>query len=203
MGWRKAHGSRKDSLVRIEVLPADELPAGVPDNTPPPQNVERGPHGQFAPGNKLSALGGKAKAGQVYLAGRLGNIKLSPTNAFAPYKRQAATFRRVQCATLAKTVGGGICGPAPSSIVASASISLAWSRYFSDQASIAADPRDAMEMATKSVNLGDKSRQALLTAHELCAKEAQSRPKKAFDPLAGWDDIPEANDADDEEEEDK
>jgi hypothetical protein len=57
--------------------------------------------------------------------------------------------------------------------VASAALALAWSRYFSD---VAAKNGDA-ELAVKAVKLGDSSRQALLTAHELCAREAQARPR--------------------------
>jgi hypothetical protein len=57
--------------------------------------------------------------------------------------------------------------------VASAALALAWSRYFSD---VAARTGDA-ELAVKAVRLGDSSRQALLTAHELCAREAQARPR--------------------------
>ncbi len=68
-------------------------------------------------------------------------------------------------------MGGGVCGPAPSSIVASAALALAWSRYLSD---VAATEGDA-DLAVRAIRLGDSSRQALLTAHELCAREAEAR----------------------------
>ena len=87
-------------------------------------------------------------------------------------------FRRVQCAELARTVGGGVCGPGPSSIVASAALALAWSRYFSD---LAATTGDA-ELAMRSARLGEVSRQHLLASHELVAREATARGD-AFDPV--------------------
>jgi hypothetical protein len=101
---------------------------------------------------------------------------------FRPYKAAAVSFRRAQCVSLAASVGGGFCGPAPSSMVASAALQLAWSRYFSDQA---ADGGDS-ELALTASRLADASRQNLLAAHELCAREAMARPKPKHDPLAAF-----------------
>lgn len=104
----------------------------------------------------------------------------SPT--FLPYSVAAAKFRRVQVRALAKTVGKGICGPGPSSIVASAAICLAWSRYFSDHAMETGE----INLALTSAQLADKSRSMLVTAHELCEKEANARnaTSNPLDPLA-------------------
>jgi hypothetical protein len=55
--------------------------------------------------------------------------------------------------------------------VASAALALAWSRYLSDLAAREGDP----ELATRAVRMGEASRQSLLTAFELCAREAQAR----------------------------
>jgi hypothetical protein len=81
-------------------------------------------------------------------------------------------------------VGGGVCGPAPSSLVASAALQLAWSRYLSDRAATDGDP----ELALKASRLAEASRQSLLAAHELAAKEALARAKTRgpVDPLAKW-----------------
>jgi len=177
---RKGHGNGAGS-PRIEVLPADELPVGVPSDAPLEQPTDRGTQGRFQPGNTLAAKGGRSKAGKVQLASRLG-LRNTPTSVFATYRASAVSFRRAQCAELARTVGGGFCGPGPSSFVASAALQLAWSRYFSDQAAETGDPQAAMT----SSRLADASRQNLLAAHELCAKEAQSRPKAPVDPLARW-----------------
>ena len=84
--------------------------------------------------------------------------------------------------SVAKTVGGGVCGPAPSSLVASAALQLAWSRYLGDVAAETGDP----DMALKASRLAEASRQSLLAAHELCAKEALARPNAKRDPLAAF-----------------
>jgi len=179
---RSGHG-KGAGVPRIEVLPADELPVGV---QAPPQAVARGerrPDGTFAPGARtIQAAGGRATAGKTRLAAKLGLATLPDDDAFAPYRRAAATFRRVQCAELARTVGGGACGPGPSSVVASAALALAWSRYLSDRASATGDP----ELAMRSARLGETSRQHLMAAHELCAREAAARPKAPRDPLGAF-----------------
>jgi hypothetical protein len=131
-----------------------------------------------APGARtVQAAGGRAKRGKARLTARLGLASLPAGHAFAPYRRAAATFRRVQCSELARTVGGGVCGPGPSSVVASSALALAWSRYLSDEAARTGDP----ELAMRSARLGETSRQHLLAAHELCAREAQARPRPAVD----------------------
>ena len=181
MTLRKAHGSGAAALVRVETLPADELPLGV--QAPPQASArkERRPNGTFAPGARtIQASGGRATRGKSKLTARLGLANLPEGNAFAPYRRAATKFRRVQCAELARIVGGGVCGPAPSSIVASAALALAWSRYFSDQAAVSGDS----ELAVRALRAADASRQSLLTAHELCAREAASRPLAPSD--APW-----------------
>lgn len=177
MGIRTAHGTGAPALIRVETLPADELPAGIPADTDRAVRSASGERGRFGPGNRRSILGGRAKRGKAKLTVRLGLANLSDDSAFAPYRRSAAVFRRTQCAELARVVGGGVCGPGPSSIVASAALALAWSRYFSDQAALTGDP----DLAIKAIKLGDSSRQALLTAHELCAREAQLRPRTPGD----------------------
>jgi hypothetical protein len=169
----KASGHGDHALIRVETARTDEMPKGLPANAPTESPSDRGARGRFAAGNSLAETGGRAKRGKSRLTARLGLANLPEGNDFAQYRRAASTFRRVQCAELARCVGGGVCGPAPSSIVASAALALAWSRYFSDLAASTGDP----ELAVKAVRFGDSSRQALLTAHELCAREAQTRPR--------------------------
>ena len=171
MTLRRAHGRGVPALVRVETLPADELPDGVPGQARTASPSDRAHGGRFARGNKLAREGGKALAGKSRLAARLGLTTLPEDAAFSPYRRAASAFRRAQCAHLASTVGGGVCGPGPSSIIASAALALAWSRYLSDLAAATGDA----ELAIRAVRLGDHSRQALLTAHELAAREASAR----------------------------
>jgi hypothetical protein len=177
MALRTGHGTGA-GVPRIEVLPANELPAGVPEAPRQESPGDRGQAGRFAPGNSLARRGGAARAGKTRLAERMGLARLPEGSAYRPYKAAAVSFRRAQCAELAKTVGGGICGPGPSSMVASAALQLAWSRYLADAAAESGDP----EMAIKASKLADASRQNLLAAHELCAKEARARSGGATDP---------------------
>lgn len=179
MTLRKGHGNGA-GVPRVEVLPADELPAGVPGEARNESPGDRGEAGRFAPGNSLARLGGHARRGKTRLADRLGLRSLAEGSDFKPYKAAAVSFRRSQCAELARTVGGGICGPAPSSLVASAALQLAWSRYLSDRAAVDGDP----ELALKASRLAEASRQSLLAAHELCAREAQSRTRGSA--RRGW-----------------
>ncbi len=106
-------------------MPVDELPKGAPSNTQQPSRGDFDERGKFARGTALSRQGGKARAGKTRLAERMGLRTLPPGSVFSPYKRATVTFRRAQCAALATSVGGGYCGPAPSSLVAAASLQLA------------------------------------------------------------------------------
>jgi uncharacterized protein (UPF0261 family) len=79
-------------------------------------------------------------------------------------------------ATLAATVGGGHVGPGPASIVSTAAIQLGAARYLSD---LGAKNGDA-KMLLDASRLADSSRQNLLAAHELAAKEALARKAMSF-----------------------
>jgi hypothetical protein len=184
VGLRRAHGKGSGALVRVETMPANELPTGEPAQARQERPGDRGERGKFAPGNSMARAGGKALHGKTRLSARLGLSVLPEDAAFRPYKAAASSFRRAHCAELAKTVGGGMCGPGPSSIVASAALALAWSRYLSDLAAKTGE----VDLAIKSMRLAETSRQSLLTAHELCAREAVARASQRgpADPLARW-----------------
>jgi hypothetical protein len=166
------------------VLPADELPVGAPGSARETSPSDRGARGKFAPGNTLARAGGEATKGKTRLAAKLGLSRLADDAQFRPYKAAASSFRRAQCQELARAVGGGECGPAPSSMVASAALQLAWSRYLSDLAAAEGSPA----LAVTASRLADASRQNLLAAHELCAREAVARAshRAPVDPLARW-----------------
>ena len=166
MPVHRSHGEPHPMTPRV-----DELPAGVPADArvETPQDRDRG--GRFQPGNTLAKAGGIARKGKSRLAARLSLKRLADDAEFRPYKASASAFRKAQCAELAKLVGGGVCGPGPSSIVASAALALAWSRYFSDAAAATGDA----ELASKAMRFAESSRNHLLSAHELCAWEAKSR----------------------------
>lgn len=177
MAVRSGHGTGAGT-PRVEVLPADELPDGVQAPVQVESTAERRPDGRWAPGARTAQrAGGRARAGSTRLASELGLWTLPDDAAFAPYRRAAVDFRRAHCAMLARTVGGGVCGPGPSSIVATAALQLAASRFLFDDGGCDGD----FETFLRASRLGDASRQNLLAAHELCAREAAARP---HDPAA-------------------
>jgi len=95
-------------------------------------------------------------------------------------------------ATLASTVGGGELSPGVTSIVASAALALAGSRWAYDLGLSSGDAK----LVALGAKLADQSRHSLLTAHELAAREAKARPRPATNypwlvqPDAGADDAP-------------
>ncbi len=166
MTLRAGHGNGAGQ-PRIETLPVDELPKGVPADARAESPTDRGERGKFAEGNSVAASGGHARAGHTRLARklRLGEGFADPR--FEPYAAAARGFRRAHVTGLARSVGGGHCGPAPASIIASASLQLAASRF-------AFEVLGDMKLGSQ---LANDSRQGLMAAHELCAREAQARPK--------------------------
>lgn len=182
MTLRSGHGTGRGT-PRIEVLPADELPAGVPAPTRP--EPARDDAGRFLPGGgttELARRGGLAAAESRQLAQLLGLWEAPEGHAWAPYARLAREWREAHTRQLAATVAGGEVGPGPASIVATAALNLAASRYLSD---IGAEKGDA-KMLLEASRLADSSRQNILAAHELCVREAQHRRDK--DPTQGTQD---------------
>jgi hypothetical protein len=174
MTLRAGHGNGA-GVPRVEVLPADELPAGVPAPTRP--KAPRDSAGRFLPGPGTSALAGRAgkAAGETKQLARLLGLWEPPEgHEFAPYARLAREWRDAHMDQLAAAVGGGRVGPGPASIVSTAALQLGAARWLSD---IGARTGDAKSLLDAS-RLADASRQNLLAAHELCAREAQARPKE-------------------------
>jgi hypothetical protein len=171
MALRKGHGAGKGT-PRVEVLPPDELGsvggvAALPEISGP---NDKDALGRFLPGHQLAARGGRK--GYSKLASRIDmGDGVSPT--FSKYKQLAASFRRAHCRELAQNVGGGVCGTGPSLLVAQASRAAAWSAYYND---IAMSGGGDATVVLQSLRMGETARQHLLAAHEMCAKEAKSRP---------------------------
>lgn len=172
MTIRNGHG-RGRGRPRVEVLPADELPAGVAVvERNPGGAIERDSLGRLADAQsarELGRKGGLAKAGQTRLGSSLALGETFADPRFAPYARAAKAFRRAQVHRLSVTVGGGECGPAPASAIASAALQLAGSRFaFEVLGDLALGSR-----------LANESSRNLLLAHELAAKEAKARPQRS------------------------
>ncbi len=176
MAFRQGHGSGA-GYPHIEVLPGDELPAGVPADVRPLIGVARRQNGTVATseaGKALGSRGGHVKAKRVALARSLALGDLDDADAFKPYTRAASAFRRHHCAALA-LVAGGHCGAAPSSMIASAALQLAASRFLFTLAANASDPA----LFKQASQLANDSRQNLLAAHEIAVREAEVRERSA------------------------
>ncbi len=150
---------------------ADELSAGVAVASQGSARGERTVEGRFLPGSRtVPTLGGKATKGATRLSHRIDSETLADA-----YQKRARTFRRMTCAELARTVGGGLCGIIPSLFVKHASVATALSE-------MALDKGDT----DRAVKYAEASRMHLMYAREICAKDALARPKAPFDPLAAW-----------------
>lgn len=172
MALRTGHG-RGAGSPRVEVLPPDELPAGVPapagEPLPPPPAVERTASGRVVAGEgarELARRGGLAKAAKAKQLRSLEGLGIrgAAPEWLAPYLSDALEFVAHELARLAQTVGGGTCGASPASMVQTAALQQAASR--------AAFASGDLKLGSK---LGNDARQNLLAAHELCAREAVAR----------------------------
>ena len=172
MAIRTGHGSGRGQ-PRIEVLPIDELPVGLPAPTrPAPVRQSTGKFEKSTGTTELARLGGKAKSEARQLGALLALWQAPEGHEYAPYARLGREWRDAHLAQLAATVAGGEVGPGPASIVSSAAIQLAASRWLADLGARTCDPK----MMVEASKLADSSRQNLLAAHELAAREAKARP---------------------------
>lgn len=169
MSLRTRHGNAAKYGVGlvVETPPLDELARGIPD---PSKSVQaprrRGRRFEAADPHTIAAAraGGRSRAGRSTLAHTLGVTSTDPE--WRKLLGQAEQFRRQQVKELRDNVGGGKCGPAPAALVASAALALAGSKraYAQGDASLGS-------------KLSEQLRQHLLGAHQLCALEAQARPR--------------------------
>ena len=130
---RIGHG-RGRGRPHVEVLPVDELPAGLPGPARPA--VPRDESGRFLRGHGTTALAreaGKARGQSLQLARLLGLTDVADDHPWAPYARLAREWRDDHMATPGGDVGGGEVGPARRRSSAR-QLQLAASRYLSDQA---------------------------------------------------------------------
>lgn len=161
-----------------------ELPNGVPCPAVAPPTAEASAAGAALRGASdeqarrdaaaaLGSLGGIARAQQARelaaipaLARGLGLREVN-IEEFKVYLDDASDFAERECSRLAREVGGGTIGAGPSSIVGTAALQLAASRLCFARGELIAASR-----------LGDASRANLLSAHELTAREAKTKPSE-------------------------
>lgn len=192
---RRRNGSalvqRSQDRPRPVVPRADELADGLPapaEQTDPEladilARIKRNPDGTAADAESarlLGMLGGLAKAARdrelaevPRLARQLG-LREPIAEDFAPYIPDAVELAEHECARLARVVGGGECGNGPTLLVQSAALQTAGSRYAFARGDLITGSR-----------LADAARANLLSAHDLCAKEARARPPRKSD-VPSW-----------------
>jgi hypothetical protein len=179
MPVQRSQGRRRPQVPR-----GDELAVGVPapDGLPDAATaqalaaVARGAGGKLADSDSaavLGRLGGLAKAERDRLLAetpalvrKLG-LRGAVAETFLPYLDDAEEFAQAECQRLAELVGGGECGMGPASMIQSAALQLAGSRF----------AFAAGDLLTGS-RLADASRANLMSARDECAREAQANPAK-------------------------
>jgi hypothetical protein len=145
--------------------------------------VTRTPDGRVADvasAKELGRRGGHAKARRVRLLDTLGLAHLADSVAFAPYRRAAEAFVEHHVAELGKVAGGQV-DAGPSSMVASAALQLAASRFVFDRAAT----RYEVALFKLASSLADASRQNLIAAYEIAVRMAQARKAR---PVQAWRD---------------
>ncbi len=170
-------------VARPQAPRHDELPDFVPDTDPARSGaVERDSSGRVTGTEAARTLARKAKGvrkGRTKLSHELGLGWMNQIPSARPFVSSARAFARAQCSEIARSVGGGQCGPGPSSLVTSAALQLAASRWLFDSPPItttgSAAPNELASRLVLASKLADASRQNLLTAYELAAREAQAR----------------------------
>ncbi len=180
---RSAHGRAAElgALLVVETAPVDELPAGTP--APARPEADRDGSGEFRPGPGTAALaaqGGRAKAEADKFRRLLGLAELDEGHEYQPYLRLAREHREDHATETAASIGGGRLSPGVSSIIASASLALAASRYLYDLGAKTCSPK----LLGQAAQMAERSRTSLLTAHELAAREAAARRDSGGDDLA-------------------
>lgn len=158
--------------TRVSPATASSLPAGVP--APARPEAIRDGDGRFQAGeatSQLAGMGGKAAAESRQLAKLLGLLDVPEGHPYLPYARMAREWRDAHMAELGQEVGGGKVGPGPASVVSTAALEMAASRWLFDRAAECGDT----DMMLSAARLADASRQNLLAAHELVARMAEAR----------------------------
>ena len=174
MAQRKAHGAaaRGGALVVHEPLPFDELPK--PDPTAAPSApVARRADGTIADSQSAKELGrrgGQARALYARILRSLGLVELATDHEFHPYETAGQEFADSYIASLARMFDG-YCGEGPASIVKTAGMQLAVSRFFYDRGKLTGDAK----LLGQASALGHDSRVSAGSAYELQSREAGAR----------------------------
>ena len=159
MPVQSSQGKRRPLVPRI-----DELPDGVP--APARPAAERGADGRLLPGPGTSELArGAARALHEgrHLAQLLGLWEAPEGHAYAPYARLAREWRNEHLAQLSATVGGGRIGPGPASVVSSAAMQMAASRWLYDLGAQLGDAKALLDASRLADTAGSRPQHDIVT----------------------------------------
>jgi hypothetical protein len=176
MAIRTAHGNaaKLGAIVVHENLPFDELARPVP-TAEPPGPVNRRSDGTVADSESAKELGrrgGQARALYGRILRSLGLVELAADHAFHPYEAAGQNYANAYIASLARMFDG-YCGEGPASIVKTAGMQLAVSRYFYDLGKQTGDAK----LLGQASSLGNDSRVSAGSAYELQSRESEARTK--------------------------
>ena len=172
MALRTGHGNGA-GVPRIEVCPADELPAPNAAETAANAALRAARGRPFEEGNR-AACGRRPKLALLGVSADATDPR------YALALRRASRYRKRRCSELATVHGYVSAGAA--SLIASASLALCASRYLYEVAAATGDP----ETLKRASALANDARQNELAAWELATREAAARPRQPVDPLAAW-----------------
>jgi hypothetical protein len=176
MPVQRSHGRLRPLPPRSDEMAA---PVAAPAGTPDPATAEalalvvRTPDGKVADSASaaaLGSLGGKAKAERDRVLAALPTLlrgfgmRGEVAKGFADYIPDALDFAAAEALRLERDIGGGVLGEGPRSLVDSAALQLAASRW-----------KFALGEVLEASRLADASRANLMSAEDQCAREAQIR----------------------------
>lgn len=176
MTQRTAHGTaaKGGAIVVHENMPFNELPQ--PDPKPGPEGpIDRMPDGRIASHEAAREMGRRGgRKTQLYsrILRSLGLVELAQDHVFHPYEVAGQDFSNANIASLARMFDG-ICGEGPASIIKTAGMQYAISRYFYDRGKQDGD----VKLLGQASNMGNDSRVSVGAAYELQAREAAARQK--------------------------
>jgi hypothetical protein len=184
MSLRSGHGTGAGS-PRIEVLPPDEAPQPVPAPIAAPSAPlafrQNGQIADSATAKVLGAKGGRERARKIRLVDSLGLSSMVAETSFGPYRAAAEEFVRHHLGELAMQAGGEV-GPGPATMVASAGLQLAASRWAFDRGAEQNDP----SLIKLGSSLANDSRQNLACAYEYAVRAAKAREAGGGGALPPW-----------------
>jgi hypothetical protein len=176
MAFHKGGGD--NGAPRIRTLSADKLPEPLPGEVPVNSiTVARREDGKIATSEaakELGRRGGEAKANKKRLLQGLGLATLPDNNAFRRYWDAVQAWVEAQLVETARC-GGGYLGPGAASMIGSAGVALAASRYFSDLGFMTTEGHYFMTAS----KLADQSQRHLMGAYELATREGKARAELA------------------------